>query len=112
MLNYDVPRYLYHVAQGAQVFNTAEDVEEALKNGWQMTPNQMNHADEIKNKILFHKAQVKELMAELADIESGEKVTDDAESDHICAKCGREFPSDAGVKAHEKKCKGKASDQE
>jgi hypothetical protein len=100
---YNLPRYLYHVAQGAKVFNTQEDIENAIDNeGWEETPNNMQATEILKEKIIFHKAETKRLSAELSEIEFAAKRKEDAETDWVCdvPGCRRVFASQASLDKH------------
>ena len=102
---YDVPRYLYHKAQGGKVFNTVEEVEEALRDGWSMTPNIMNRAEELTEKILWHKEQVKVLTEELMEMEEEKATKEEIETEWKCQFCGRYCATKIGLMSHEVACK-------
>ena len=96
---------MYHKAQGAKVFNTLEEVKDALPDGWSLTPNVMKRAEELKEKILWHKEQAKVLTEELMGIEEEEAVKAEIETEWKCQYCGRFCATKVGLMSHEVACK-------
>jgi transposase-like protein len=90
-----VPTCLYHVAQGAKVFETVESVEEALKNGWETTPNKIQKAEELRAQIQFHRDEIKSKTLELQGL-SGK------EAEWVCEECGRTFTNKLGLVSHQR----------
>jgi hypothetical protein len=105
---YELPTMLYHVGEGEKVFTTQESVEDALDNkGWSRTPNQMSKAEGLRNKIAYHRAQVKIFQSELDDM----LLYKGDDTEYKCDVCGRDCKNKLGLLSH-KRVHEKASEEE
>ena len=96
---YVVPTMLYHVGEGSRVFNTQEEVEDALDNkGWSRTPNQMSKAETLRTQIAYHKEQAKALQDELDEI----MIYDGDDTEYKCDICGKDCHNKLGLFSHKK----------
>ena len=96
---YLVPTMLYHVGEGEKIFNTQEEVEDALDNkGWTRSPNQMTKAEELRNKIAFHKEQAKTLQNELDEI----MIYKGDDTKYLCDICGKDCTNKLGLISHKR----------
>ena len=96
---YELPTMLYHVGEGEKVYYTQESVEDALDNkGWSRTPNQMSKAEELRNKLIFLKAEVKRVQNELDDM----LLYQGDDMEYKCDVCGRDCKNKLGLLSHKR----------
>jgi len=96
---YVLPTMLFHIGEGAKVFTTQESVEDALDNkGWSRTPNEMSKADELRNKLIFLRSEVKRVQGELDDM----LLYEGDDTEYKCDVCGKVCKAKLALLSHKR----------
>ena len=68
----DLPRVVYHPAQGNKIVTTPDELENALKDGWSRSPFNVSEVESLRKQIEFHTAQAVKLRVRLQEINPDE----------------------------------------
>lgn len=103
----DFPRMIYHVVDAPVIVYDKVELDDYLEKGWSLTPVLFDEIKALQAKIAHHKSEAARLTKVLDELMSEDEQMREAQKENkiICAKCGYEAKSNAGLAAHQKKHK-------